>query len=66
MRSMLIAAVMAAGIGLLGTSSTFAAPASGTVIRDVANGQANVQDVWCRVRCWHRGWSRRWCRRWCW
>lgn len=66
MRSIMIAAVTAAGIGLLATSSSFAAPASGAGIRDIANAGSNVEHVWCRWRCRHGGWSRRWCRRWCW
>lgn len=45
MRNILIAAITVAGIGLLGTSSTFAAPASGSAIRDVATATSNVQDV---------------------
>lgn len=71
MRATLIAVVTAAGIGLLGTSSAFAAPANGTVLRDLAAQTSNTQDVaYCRWwrRCWHGGWSRRWCRVWrrCW
>jgi len=71
MRATLIAVVTAAGIGLLGTSTTFAAPASGTVLRDLNAAMSDVQDVrYCRWwrRCWHGYYSRRWCRVWrrCW
>jgi hypothetical protein len=45
MRNILIAAIAVAGIGLLGTSSTFAAPASGSAIRDIATATSSVQDV---------------------
>jgi hypothetical protein len=66
MKTTLIAMVMAAGLGLAGTSSSFAAPASGTVLRGLDAATSNIQDVrWCRTRCWHRGWSRRFCNRWC-
>ncbi len=64
MRSIVITAVAAAGIGLLGTSGAFAAPASGTILRDLADATSNTQDVrYCRLfrRCWHGGYSRRWC-----
>lgn len=70
MRSILIAAVTAAGIGLLGTSGALAAPASGSVMRDLSTVNSPVEQVYCRWwrRCWHGGWSRRWCRTWrrCW
>jgi hypothetical protein len=70
MRTILIAAVTAAGIGLLGTSASFAAPASGTMLRDLTAQTSNTQSAYCRWwrRCWHQGWSRRWCRTWnrCW
>lgn len=68
MRNILIAAVAAAGIGLLGTSASFAAPASGSVLRDLDAATSNMQDVrYCRVRCYHRTYSsRRWCVRRCW
>jgi hypothetical protein len=41
----------AIGIGLLGMSSAFAAPANGTVIGDAASDGAVAQKVF-----WHRGW----------
>jgi hypothetical protein len=71
MRSIAIAVVLAAGIGLAGTSSTFAAPANGTVLGEMAGTNSSVEQVWCRVwrRCWHRTYtSYRWCRWWrrCW
>ena len=45
MRSMLIAAMTVMGIALLGASATFAAPASGSAIRDVATATSKAQNV---------------------
>jgi len=62
---------MAAGIGLLGTSGTLAAPANGVVIGDLAAAESAIQDAqWnrrrCRVWCRHWGYSYRRCWRRCW
>jgi hypothetical protein len=67
MRTIFIAMLTAATIGLLGTSETFAAPASGSVLGAAATTESLVQDVqFSRVRvirdCIHRGFSRRVCR----
>jgi hypothetical protein len=59
MRNILIAMATVAGLGLLGTSGALAAPANGTVVRDVAAATSSLQDVkrWCKT--WHREHSRR-------
>lgn len=62
MRNILIAAVTVAGLGLLGTSGAFAAPAAGAVVRDLATASSNAQDVrYCFRRCWHNSHSHREC-----
>jgi hypothetical protein len=74
MRAIIIAALTAATIGLVGTSETFAAPVNGGVLGAAATSEALVQDVQFRFRrggfsrsrvfreCFHRGFSRRACR----
>lgn len=66
MRSLILAGVAAAGFGLLGASSTIAAPAGGTVLAPLST-QSSVVDV--RYRCYnvcgHRWHSRRGCWRRC-
>ena len=59
MRNILIAMATVTGLGLIGTSSALAAPASGTVLRDAVASTSGIQNVrrWCRV--WHRPHSRR-------
>jgi hypothetical protein len=63
MRAILLAMLTAGTIGLIGTSETFAAPASGSVLGAAATTESLVQLSRWRVRCWHRGYSRRVCRR---
>jgi hypothetical protein len=53
MRSVLIATVVAAGIGLVGTSGAFAAPANGLVIDEAATTNQLTQQMYHRR--WHRG-----------
>ena len=73
MRAILIAMLTAATIGLVGTSDSVAAPASGAVLGAALTGESLVQDIqfrrrggFSRVRvtrdCFHRGYSRRVCR----
>ena len=45
MRTIVIAMLTAAGIGLVGTSSTFAAPASGAAIADLAAAESLIADA---------------------
>jgi len=53
MRSIVIAAVMAVGIGLVGVQASSAAPANGMVISKAA-GAGNVEQV--HWRNWHYRW----------
>ena len=64
MRAFVIATVMAAGIGLAGTSPTLAVPASGNVIEDAAAVNPLIEPVYWRHYHYryHRHW--RWHRRW--
>jgi hypothetical protein len=65
MRAIILAAIVAAGIGLIGTQTASAAPANGVTINEAANvNTAMVQKAhwrgrsrWWRGRCHHRGWS---------
>ena len=60
MRSMLIAAIAVVGLGLLGTSGAFAAPANGTLVRDALATTSSVQDVrTCIIKFRHKPFSRR-------
>jgi hypothetical protein len=65
MRTILLATLVAAGIGLLGASGASAAPVSGTSIRDAMQISDQVTQVgWHGPRRSHWRWgSRRW-RRW--
>jgi hypothetical protein len=57
MRAVLIAALVAGGIGLVGTSGTMAAPANGIVIDEAATETQSAEQV--RHRYWHhRRWHR--------
>jgi hypothetical protein len=65
MRAIILAALTAAGIGLIGTSSTFAAPASGPGLFGAALENSMVEEAqWRRrrgVRCvrvhrWRSSW----------
>jgi hypothetical protein len=67
MRSIMIAMLATATIGLAGTSNTLAAPASGASIGATVTSESLVQQAqFSRVRvirdCVHRGFSRRVCR----
>jgi hypothetical protein len=55
MRSILIAVVAAAGIGLLGTSGAVAAPSAGAAIGDAAQALQPTVNVYCRrwYQCRH-------------
>lgn len=55
MRSILIAGVMAAGLGIAATSGSVAAPVNGAVVNDLANAGAPVTQVY-----WRRGGHWRW------
>jgi hypothetical protein len=63
MRGILIAALVAGTVGLVGTSPTLAAPITGTVLQGIA--APDTQNVrWWR-HCRHSYYSHRWChRRW--
>ena len=71
MRKVLIAALIAAGLGFVGSASVSAAPVNGTIINESANVQTDnvvkVQHWWRRSRHWrnrchYRRWSRwGWC-----
>jgi hypothetical protein len=64
MRSIVIATVMALGIGLFGVQASSAAPANGLVIGKAA-GAGNVEQVYWRH--WHSRWHwRHHHRRWWW
>lgn len=65
MRTLILAAIVAAGIGFIGTSGASAAPASGVTINDsatVANPIVKVQHWRWRSRHWRRCHYRRWSR----
>jgi hypothetical protein len=67
MRAIMIAMLTSATLGLAGTSTTLAAPASGSAIGATATTESLVQQIqFSRVRvirdCVHRGYSRRVCR----
>jgi hypothetical protein len=56
MRGILVAVILAAGIGLAGTSGSFAAPASGLSIAEAA-ANATMIDQAQRCRCVERRWN---------
>ena len=72
MRALILAAVMAAGLGIVGASTASAAPANGIVIGDGAQQNSNVTHVqhwrwgsrgrWGRGGRWNRCHARRWSR----
>ncbi len=53
MRAILMAALVAAGIGLMGTSGAVAAPANGLVIDEAVSAGQLGQEI-RRCRCYHR------------
>jgi len=63
MRSIVIAAVMAAGLGLAGTAPLGAAPANQSAVSQAAQTQSPVHEAFCRVwrRCFHGFYSGRRC-----
>ncbi len=67
MRAIVLAAIVAAGIGFIGTSSVSAAPVNGVTINESATVNDSVVKVqhwrwgsrhWHRYRCHYRSWSR--------
>jgi hypothetical protein len=66
MRSIVIAAVIAAGLGLAGVTAASAVPASGTNIGIAAQHDSQIQKVqhwrWGSRRWWRRCHYRRWSR----
>ena len=67
MRSIVLAAVVAAGVGFIGTSGASAAPANGVTINDTAHVNNSVVKVqhyrwrsrhWRHRNCHYRRWSR--------
>jgi len=67
MRGILVAMIVAAGVGLAGTSGAFAAPANGAAISEAA-GATIITDQVQRCRCVSRRWDgscrQRICGRW--
>jgi hypothetical protein len=67
MRALILAVIVAAGIGFIGTSGASAAPANGVSIGQTATvNNAVVKAHWrgrsrWRHRCHYRGRSRGWC-----
>jgi hypothetical protein len=60
MRHLVLALIMAAGVGLLGVGGASAAPASGKAIAQAADQASSVTQVWGGCgRGWHRNrWGR--------
>ena len=61
MRAIILAAIVAMGVGLIGPSTASAAPANGVTINDSANlntSTVKVQHYRWRSRHWRRGWYR--------
>lgn len=63
MRTLVIAALTTAGLGLGYVGTVSAAPVNQTPIREAVQSQSNVQEAFCRVwrRCWHGPFSGRRC-----
>ncbi len=69
MRAIILAALVAAGIGFVGASNVSAAPANGVAIGEGAAQNSNVTHVqhwrWgSRRGGWRRGWNRCHARQW--
>lgn len=66
MRAIILAVLVAVGIGLAATPTVYAAPASGFAIGEDAAGNSNVQKIqhwrWGSRRHWRRCHHRRWSR----
>jgi hypothetical protein len=64
MRAIVLATVLAAGIGLAGTAPTLAAPINGAAITQAADAAKMIEPVrWWHHRYhwrWHRHYYRRW------
>jgi hypothetical protein len=59
MRAIILAAIVAAGIGFIGTSVASAAPANGVTISETATANTAVIKAHWRGRSgWRRGWHR--------
>ena len=56
MRAIIVAVILAAGIGLVGTSESFAAPANGLSIGTAAANATMIDQVQ-RCRCVERRWN---------
>ena len=54
MKMIVVAAVMAAGIGLMGMTQTMAAPAGGVVIGQAVSAASPITSARCAWRCAHR------------
>ncbi|RTL69304.1 MAG: hypothetical protein EKK41_14055 [Hyphomicrobiales bacterium] len=65
MRSLVLACFAVAGFAMLGTTSSIAAPAGGTVLAPLSVA-GPITEVRCRTFCRHRWYSRRRCWRQCW
>lgn len=65
MRAVVIATLIAAGLGLAGTTASLALPASGNAIEAAAAVNPMIEPVYWRHYYWHR-WHRwhRWYHRW--
>jgi hypothetical protein len=64
MRAIILAAIVAAGIGFIGTQTASAAPANGVTINETATtanavvkAHWNGRSRWWRRGCHHRRWS---------
>ena len=67
MRTFLIAAALATGVGLAATAPTLAAPVNGAVIGQAAQANAAVEQVrWWRRHYRYRWYRHRHYRRWWW
>ncbi len=61
MRKIVIATLIAAGIGLVGASAASAAPVSGTALKQIATkSEATIQVRWWRHHHRCHGWRSRW------
>jgi hypothetical protein len=61
MRVRLLSVITAIGIGVLGTSASFAAPAAGAAIRQAATTSDLTQKAyWHGGWGWHHGWHHGW------
>ena len=63
MRSLLIASLIAAGLGFTAVGTASAATPNQSPVREAAQSQSSVQPAFCRVwrNCWHGPYSGRRC-----